>query len=173
MMSESPQRLAQRQAADLDAWRADMADQGRDGDQSITVAIEEAEPEIAHRLNLNVGDAVAVRRRVRTVDGEQHNTADTSYPRSISQGTAIEHPADIPQGTIALLQELGWPQLWFRDELTSRMPTPEEAGELLIPPGTPVVVQYRTGYSHGDRPIKVTVTIWPGDRAGLVYEDQP
>jgi len=173
MLSESPDRLEQRKAAGMDAWRADVADQGRAGGQSIAVAIEEAGAEVAHRLGLNVGDAVVVRRRIRTVDNDPHNSADTFYPHWIAQGTAIEHPADIKQGTIALLQELGWPQVRFRDELTSRMPTPEEAAELLIPPGVPVLVQYRTGYSDNDQPIKVTVTIWPGDRAGLVYEERP
>jgi GntR family transcriptional regulator len=172
MLSESPDRLEQRKAVGMDAWRADVADQGRDGGQSITVAIEEAGPEIAHRLGLDVGDAVVVRRRIRTVDSDPHNSAETHYPHGIVKGTAIEHPADIKQGTIALLRDMGYPQLRFRDELTTRMPTPEEAAELLIPPGVPVLVQYRTGYSNGDLPIKVTVTIWPGDRAGLVYEEQ-
>jgi hypothetical protein len=30
-------------------------------------------------------------------------------------------------------------------------------------------VQTRTGYTK-DRPVKVTVTVWPGDRSRLVYE---
>ena len=173
MLSESPQRLDHRQAAGLDAWRADVADQGRDGGQSIAVAIEEAGPKVARELGLDVGATVVVRRRVRTVDGDPHNEADTYYPREVAGGTPIEHPADIKQGTIALLHELGYPQLRFRDELTSRMPTPEETAKLAIPPGVPVLVQYRTGYSRDDLPIKVTVTIWPGDRAGLIYEEQP
>ena len=173
MLSESPERLEQRRAIGMDAWRADVADQGRDGRASIAVAIEEAAPDIADRLKLDAGGAVVVRRRVRTVDGDLHNSADTYHPHEIVQGTAIEHPADIPKGTIALLHDMGYPQLRFRDELTSRMPTPEETAKLAIPPGVPVMVQYRTGYSNNDLPIKVTVTIWPGDRAGLVYEEQP
>jgi len=32
-----------------------------------------------------------------------------------------------------------------------------------------VIVQTRTGYTT-DRPVKVTVTIWPADRARLIYE---
>ena len=173
MLSESPERLEQRRAAGMDAWRADVADQGHDGRASITVAIEEAAPEIARRLKLEAREAVVVRRRIRTVDGELHNSADTYYPHWLAGGTAIEHPADIRQGTIALLCELGYPQLRFRDELTTRMPVPGEDAKLAIPPGVPVLVQYRTGYSNNDLPIKVTVTIWPGDRAGLVYEERP
>ena len=167
--SESAERMTERRARGADAWVADAADQGRKADQDITVAIEEAGPEIAGRLEIPAGQLVAVRRRLRTIDGEVHNLNDTYYPRDISEGTLIEHPADVPQGVIAYMRDLGYIQVRMRDDLKMRMPAPIEAERLQIPPGVPVLVQYRTGYTT-ERPVKVTITIWPGDRTMLVYE---
>lgn len=167
--SESADRLTERRARGTDAWVADVTDQGKIPGQDITVAIEEAKPDIAARLGLPAGQLVAVRRRLRTVNGDPHNFADSTYPRDISEGTLIEHPADIPQGVIAYMAELGYPQDHYQDELMTRMPTPYEAERLNIPPGVPVLVHTRTGYTT-ERPVKVTITIWPGDRTNLVYD---
>jgi GntR family transcriptional regulator len=106
---------------------------------------------------------------VRSIDGEAHNLNDTYYLHSIAEGTPIMHPADVAQGTIALMRDMGYVQVRNRDEIETRMPTPEEAERLSIPPGVPVFVQYRTGYTT-ERPVKLTITIWPGDRVTLVYD---
>ena len=167
--SESQERIAERRASGRDAWMADATEQERRAGQHITVAIEQAGPEIASRLELPDEEPVAVRQRLRTIDGHPHNLNDTYYPRDISEGTAIEHPADVTEGTIALMRDMGYVQVRYRDDLETRMPTPEEAERLQIPPGVPVLVQYRTGYT-AERPVKLTVTVWPGDRTNLVYE---
>jgi GntR family transcriptional regulator len=167
--SESAERMTRRRAMGADAWVADVGDQGREGGQDITVAIEGAGPEAAGRLEMEEGQLVCVRRRLRTVDGEPHNLNDTYYPRDISEGTLIENPADIPQGVIAYMRDLGFVQVRFRDDLKMRMPAPDEAERLSIPPGVPVLVQYRTGYTT-ERAVKLTITTWPGDRTMLVYE---
>ena len=172
MKSESVERMEMRKVRGMDAWRADVKEQGREPDQDISVAIEEPSAYIAERLEMPPGMLVAVRRRIRTLDGEPHNIADTYYPRDISEGTLIENPADIEQGVIAYMAELGYVQERYRDELSSRMPTPSEAEHLQILPGVPVLVHRRTGYTS-ERPVKVTITIWPGDRSNLVYEDVP
>jgi GntR family transcriptional regulator len=167
--SESSDRAAERRATGVDAWVADAKDQGREAAQDIAVAIEGARQDIAERLSLPVGQLVAVRRRLRTIDGEPHNLNDTYYPRDISENTLIENPANIEKGVIAYMAELGYVQDQYRDDLGARMPAPAEAERLQIPPGVPVLVQYRTGYMQG-RPVKVTVTVWPGDRTNLVYD---
>jgi GntR family transcriptional regulator len=170
LRSESPAAIAEHAAAGVDSWTAAATEQDRAGGQQISVAIEEASASIAAHLGIGQGGEVTVRRRVRTLDGEPHNLATTYYPRSLTGGSAIEGPGDIPQGTIALLGEMGWPQTRSRDEIGTRMPAPAEREQLEVPPGVPVLVHVRVGYS-GDTPVKVTVTIWPGDRARLVYED--
>jgi DNA-binding GntR family transcriptional regulator len=55
------------------------------------------------------------------------------------------------------------------DELTARMPTPDESRLLELGAGTPVLVYVRTTYSK-DRPLRLTLTIFAGDRNRVVYE---
>lgn len=169
--SESAQRVTERRHAGVDAWVADAADQGWDGGQGISVAVMAATPDIASRLAIPEGDPVAVRQRIRTIAGEPHNLNDTFYPHDIAEGTPIMHPADIPQGVIALMRDLGYEQVRYTDEVTARMPTPDEAARLRIPEGSvPVMVQYRVGYTAERRPVKLTITVWPADRARLVWD---
>lgn len=167
--SESERRVAERRASGMDAWVADAADQGLKAGQDIAVAIVEAPPAVASRLELPEQELVIVRRRLRTINDLPHNLNDTYYPRDIAEGTPIMDPADVVQGTIALMRDLGYVQIRYRDDLETRMPDPVEAGRLNIPPGVPVLVQYRTGYT-AERPVKLTVTVWPGDRTSLIYE---
>jgi GntR family transcriptional regulator len=152
-----------------DAWVADNRDQGHEGTQQISVEICEAPPEIARLLEIPASERVIVRRRLRLSDGKPHNLNDTWYPADIAEGSPIAHPADVPQGTIALMKEMGYVQVRYRDEIEGRAPDPTEARRLRIPSGWPVIVQTRTGYTT-ERPVKVTVTIWPADRARLIYE---
>lgn len=52
---------------------------------------------------------------------------------------------------------------------TTRMPTPEEARELGLGTGTPVLVYVRTAHTT-ERPLRLVVTIFVGDRNRVVYE---
>jgi GntR family transcriptional regulator len=167
--SESRAWADHRASLGTDAWVTEAGEQGYAAGQSIAVAIVEAKAAIAKWLGLEPGTVVAVRQRLRTLDGEPHDLNDTYYPRDISKDTLIEQPADVPQGTIALMRAMGYEQERFADEVTARMPTPEEAHRLRIPPGVPVIVQTRTGYT-AQRPVKTTVTVWPADRVRLVWE---
>lgn len=167
--SESMDRADQRQVTGVDAWVADVKEARREPSQSIVVNIVNASDAIARHLDVPPGESVVVRRRVRMVDGDPHNLADTYYPMDIADGTPIMKPNDVTQGIIALMREMGHVQVRYVDELTWRMPTPDESRQLDIPVGVPVMVQSRTGYTE-ERPVKVTVTTWPGDRARMVYE---
>jgi len=77
-------------------------------------------------------------------------------------------PTDIAQGTTRLLAERGHLQVAFREEICTRMPTPEETSLLELRGGTPALVYVRTAYT-AQRPVRVTVTILAGDRNRIVY----
>lgn len=167
--SESRGRADERAISGADAWVADNRDQGREGTQQIAVEIAEAPPRIAGLLEIEAGSPIVVRRRVRVSSGSPHNLNDSWYPADIATGTPIAHPADIPQGVIKLMAEMGHVQIRYRDEIDARMPDPSEVQRLRIPTGWPVIVQTRTGYTE-TRPVRVTVTVWPADRSRLIYE---
>jgi GntR family transcriptional regulator len=165
--SESIER---RTAAGVDAWVADVRDQDHQPGQTITVQVEQAHGDVARWLEVEPGSLVAVRRRVRTVDDVPDNLNDTYYPMDLAQQIPeILNPADVPQGIIALMRERGFTQERYADELRWRPPTPEETSMLAIPAGVAVLVQARTGYT-ADRPVKTTVTTWPGHSHVMIYE---
>jgi GntR family transcriptional regulator len=167
--SESQARGDERRRTGGDTWTADNRDQGRVGTQEIRVEVAEASAWVAEKLEIPVGSVVVIRRLLRYSDGEPHNRNDTYFPGDIAEGTALMRPADIPQGAIALLGELGHPQEGWQDWDEARMPTPEEVRELRMATGFPVMLQVRAGYSL-ERPIRLAVTVWPGDRSVLIYK---
>jgi DNA-binding GntR family transcriptional regulator len=69
-----------------------------------------------------------------------------------------------------LLASIGHPQARIVDEIQIRMPTKEESSRLGLPTGTPVAEHMRTGLGKDGKPLRVMVTIAPGDRHTLVYE---
>jgi GntR family transcriptional regulator len=166
-MARADERLTLGSVAD--AWVADNREQGHEGTQTISVEIAIPPRDVAAQLGLDIEQQAVARRRLRLVDGKPHNLNDTWYPLDIAEGTPIMHPADVPQGVIALMRDMGYDQVRFRDKIGARAPEPAEAQRLRIPTGWPVIIQTRTGYTT-ERPVKVTVTVWPADRSELVYE---
>jgi GntR family transcriptional regulator len=56
------------------------------------------------------------------------------------------------------------------DDVTGRMPTPDEARELVLPPGVPVFRVLRTVYDTEGRPLEVQDSVAAADRHQLRYE---
>lgn len=165
--SESMERRAD---ATSDAWMTDIREQGREPGQDIRVELVKAGPEIGRTLEIDPGALVAVRRRIRTVDGRPDNLNDTYYDHALAlEIPEILSPDDVTQGIVALMRERGYVQVRYTHELRWRPPTPDEAQRLELPPGVAVLVQMNTGYTK-DRPVKTTVTTWPGDSHVMIYE---
>jgi GntR family transcriptional regulator len=154
----------------VDAWGTDVREQEREPGQDISVEVVAPAGDIATWLNVRTGDTVAVRRRLRTIDGQPDNISDTYYPMDIvNECPEILNPSDVTRGVLTLMAERGYTQVRCEDILRWGPPTPEAATKLDLGPGTAVLRQHRIGYSE-DRPIRVAVTIWPGDSHELRYE---
>ena len=165
-----PSRQKRRTAAASDAWVTDVEEQGRKPDQTITVEIVQASADIARWLQVDEGQVVAVRRRARTIDGEPDNLCDSYYPMDLTpQVPEILNPADVSRGVIRVMRERGYEQVRYVDELRWRPGNAEESAALNIPRGVAVLVQTRVGYS-AERPVRATVTTWPGDSHVMLYE---
>ncbi|RIQ18271.1 GntR family transcriptional regulator [Jiangella rhizosphaerae] len=162
---------ARRRPSGVDSWVDDMRSQGRVPRTDIEVAVLHAPVDVSERLNLDNGATVAVRRRIRFADDQPWNMNDSYYPMWLAQEVpAILDPADVTTGLTVHLADRGYAQVYYNDELTARMPTPDEAKALNIGPGVPVMCHMRTGVTKGGKPIRVTVTVMPGDRHRLLYE---
>jgi GntR family transcriptional regulator len=152
-----------------DAYYDEVRQQGRQPSQLFDLRIESASLAVAERLQVQEGDAVVVRRMLRYVDGEPWSIQDSSYPMDIAQQCGLLVPHDLPRGTVRAMAEHGHVEVGYRDEITTRMPAPEEAGTLDLGTGVPVLAYVRTAYTK-ERPVRLTETIFAGDRNRLVYE---
>ncbi|WP_460704656.1 GntR family transcriptional regulator [Myceligenerans halotolerans] len=148
----------------------DQEKAGRAPTQTIEVAIVRPPQDVAERLLLGPDDVAVVRRRLRSLEDEPFLTNDSYFPLDITQGTPIMHPQDIARGANQVLAEHGHVQVRATDEFTVRMPTPDEQHRLDLAPGTPVAYQLTTGYGPDDKPLRVAVTVLPGDRHVIIFE---
>jgi DNA-binding GntR family transcriptional regulator len=152
-----------------DAWETDIESQGHDPTRQDLRVEEITPPEtIAARLNLDPRTGVCVvRRHVRYIDGNPAIISDDYFDEKIVRGTELAEPEDTTREDI--LKEAGYEQVYDVDEIITRMPTPDEITRLGIPAGTPVAELIRTGYTADNKPVRVMISIVPGDTLILQY----
>ncbi|GAA2598571.1 MULTISPECIES: GntR family transcriptional regulator [Streptomyces] len=149
------QRLAQRQWGNgRSIWSADIENRSLEVDR-ITVADEAAPDGVAAVLSLADEETVCVRRRRFVLDGKPVLLATSYLPASLVAGTAITQEDTGKGGTYARLAELGCEPVHFREEIRSRMPSKDEASQLSMSAGTPVILVCRTAFTDEGRPVEV------------------
>jgi len=164
-------------ALGLPGFNAQALEQGQRPEQRIrSVATVSAPPEVATRLSLDESSPVVVRRRVFLLEGQPAALCDSYYPAEWASGTPIEQPERIRGGVYALIEDPEGPirrQIARSiDDLIARMPTHEEAVELGLPPGVPVVRVLRTVFDSADLPVEVQDSVMAADRHEFRYEEQ-
>lgn len=152
-----------------DSFNTDVREAGRAPESEFMLKIEPASPYVAKELGLDEGTSTVLRSVLRFVDGAPWSIQNTWYPMSLAAGTRLIDPTDIPEGTTRYLATLGYVQIGYWDEWTTRMPSPAESRKLELGPGTPLLICRRTGYTT-EQPLRVTETIFAGDRNRIVYE---
>jgi GntR family transcriptional regulator len=136
----------------------------------IKVSTSSPPPDVASLLQLPVSAKVVVRSRRYLLDGRPVETAVSYIPAGLATGTAITEPNPGPGGIYARLEESGHTLERFAEEVSARMPTPDEVRALLLPPGVPVFRLVRTAYDTDDRPVEVCDTIMAADAYVLAYD---
>lgn len=156
---------------DLDGWASDVADQGGKPHEEV-VAVEVVDPpgSVREHLTLPDDEMALLRRRIRYINGKPAQLSSSYFPYELVKGTAFMRPGSqsAPGG---LLASIGYPQVSKRHEITARNATPEEADELELLPGTPLIRHVLTGYSAKKRPLRCMVTLAASDVARLVVEE--
>ncbi len=132
-------------------WAADIGERKLTVD-GITVAREDAPERVAAVLESAV---VWVRRRRYVLDGKPVMTAVSYLPAELVAGSAITREDPGEGGIYARLAELGQEPARFREEIRSRMPSPQEADALGLGAGTPVVLVCRTAFTARGRAVEV------------------
>lgn len=155
--------------ASSDAWESDIEGQGHDPTRQ-DLHVERIRPprNIAVRLNLDTErDFCIVRRRTRYIDRQPGITSDDYFDEAIVRGTELAEPEDTTREDI--LKEAGYEQTYDVDEITTRMPTPDEMTRLALGAGQPVAEHIRTGYTAAGKAVRVMISIIPGDKLILRY----
>ncbi|MEU9217594.1 GntR family transcriptional regulator [Streptomyces sp. NPDC048376] len=149
------QRLAQQQWGNgRSIWSTDIEDRSLDVDQ-VTVSEEAAPDNVAAVLDLAEEETVCVRRRRFVLDGKPVLLTTSYLPASLVAGSAITQEDTGPGGMYARLAELGYKPVHFREEVRSRMPSKDEAAQLDMSAGTPVILVCRTAFTAEGRPVEI------------------
>ncbi|MFD5652051.1 GntR family transcriptional regulator [Streptomyces sp. NPDC127039] len=149
------QRLAHQQWGNgRSIWSTDIENRSLEVDQ-VTVSEEAAPDGVGAVLNLADEETVCVRRRRFVLDGKPVLLATSYLPTPLVTGSAITREDTGPGGTYARLAELGFGPVHFREEIRSRMPSQNEATQLAISAGTPVILICRTAFTDEGRPVEV------------------
>ncbi|CAO0835645.1 GntR family transcriptional regulator [Streptomyces sp. ScaeMP-e48] len=162
------QRLAyERWGAGRSVWETERGDRGLEVDQ-VEVYEGAASENAARTLGLEAGESACIRSRRFVLDGKPVMLATSYLPASLVAGSAITQRDTGPGGTYARLAELGHKPVHFREEIRSRMPSPEEASRLNLPEGTPVMLVCRTAFEEEGRAVEVNEMVL--DAAAYVLE---
>jgi GntR family transcriptional regulator len=125
---------------------------------------------IQERLRLTPSDNVVVRTRRYLANGVPVETAVSYIPAEIADGTAIAELNTGPGGIYARIEDAGYILDHFTEEVTARMPTPEERKDLQLGASVPVLRVVRTAYATDGRPVEVCDTIKAAPAYLLEYE---
>jgi GntR family transcriptional regulator len=128
-------------------------------------------PDIADRLKVpSDEESVLHRENHYFADDEPVQIVSTYLRWDEAQGTLLMQPKAGPHGIYGRLEELGHTMTRVRDEISARMPTPEEAGLLELPSGVPVLEVLHTSLDQDLEPFEVSRYVHRADRTGLLYE---
>nr|WSW45742.1 UTRA domain-containing protein [Streptomyces sp. NBC_01001] len=136
----------------------------------LSVGDEPAPAAVSAVLGLAEGASACVRRRRLLLGGKPVLLATSYLDAVLVAGTPIAEPDSGPGGIYARLAELGCEPVRFREELRSRMPSPEETERLGLAAGTPVVLVCRTAFAADGRAVEVDEMVLDASAYVLEYE---
>lgn len=135
----------------------------------VTIRSESANAEVAEALHLPAETQVLVRDRVMFADEEPVQLATSYFPRTLTEGTAIELEDTGPGGVYARLEEAGHRLTYFEECVQIGRASDYEASQLDIPVGTPVYRIVRTAHAD-EQPVEINYITALGDRYELYYQ---
>ena len=136
------------------------------------IEVTESQPpaEVADRMGISDDSSVVVRSRRYLLDGKPVEIAVSYIPADLARDTPISDPNPGRGGIYARLEEQGHALARFTEDVTARMPTPEETRLLNLAPGVPVFRLIRTAYDMDNRPVEVCDTVMAANAYQLSYE---
>jgi len=156
----------------LSPFLLECAKQGKVGRFEV-LSIERMIPpkDVAKRLNLTEGtDSVLRRENVFWADSDPLQRVTTWLPWSLSEGTSLtEVEVQHPFGIHGILEQQGHTMARILDEVSARMPKPDERELLRMPPGVPVIDVLHTSVDTAGIAYELTRFVMRADMSGLLY----
>lgn len=136
-----------------------------------SIARETPPSDVAERLGVPADEQSVVHR-------ENHYFADDEPVQIVStylrwdevKDTLLMQPKTGKDGIYGRLEELGHVMTRVRDEISARMPSPEEAAILQLLPGVPILEVLHTSLDQDLKPFEVSRYVHRADQTGLLYE---
>jgi GntR family transcriptional regulator len=156
----------------LSPFRIEVERQGRSPHTECrSVTTTQPPADVARRLGLTDGQEVVRRENWYFADDEPVQVGVTYIPAELVAGSPLATGKKLGRGSIyQRFEDLGHPIARIREEVSARMPTPEEVTGLAMPPGVPVIEVLHTSVDDRGRAFEVTRFVMRADVNGLDYE---
>jgi GntR family transcriptional regulator len=157
----------------LSPFLLECAKQGKTGRFEV-LSIDRVQPpaEVAERLNVSPHTKSVLRREnVFYADDDPVHRVTTYVPWPIAKGTGLlQEEVPHPYGIHGVLEDQHHTMTRIREEISTRMPRPEEISHLQLRPGVPVLDVLHTSIDQDGEPYEVTRFVMRGDMTGLLYD---
>jgi GntR family transcriptional regulator len=124
--------------------------------------------EIARRLRTEPDTQVISRHQQRFIDEIPWSLQTSYYPMNfVTSGKAprLLIAENMPDGVVSYLEDaMGIRQVGYRDWITARTPDSNEQSFFRIAHDATVFEIFRTGFDETEKPVRLTVTVFPADR---------
>ncbi len=157
----------------LSPFLLECAKQGKTGRfEVLSIDRVQPPPEVAERLGVPAtAKSVLRRENVFYADDDPVNRVTTYIPWSIAEGTGLlQDEVPHPFGIHGILEDQHRVMTRIREEVSTRMPRPEESRLLRLRPGVPVLDVWHTSIDQDGEPYELTRFVMRGDMTGLLYD---
>lgn len=150
----------------------ECARQGRTGRfQVLSVEQTEASATVTAHLELDAQAPVLRRENIFWADDDPVYRVTTWVPWHIAEGTSLlEDEVGHPYGIHGVFEDRGHVMARSREEVTARMPDPQERALLRLTSGVPVLEVLHASIDQDQAPYELTRFVMRADLTGLSYD---
>ena len=157
----------------LSPFLLECAKQGKTGRfEVLSIDRVQPPPDVAERLGVpDKTKSVLRRENVFYADDDPVNRVTTYIPWDIAKGTGLLQD-EVPHqyGIHGVLEDQHHVMTRMREEVSTRMPRPDEVAALRLRPGVPVLDVWHTSIDQDGQPYELTRFVMRGDMTGLLYD---
>ena len=157
----------------LSPFLLECAKQGKTGRfEVLSIDRVQPPPDVAERLGVpDKTKSVLRRENVFYADADPVNRVTTYVPWEIAKGTGLLQD-EVPHqyGIHGVLEDQHHVMTRIREEVSTRMPRPDEVAALHLRPGVPVLDVWHTSIDQEGQPYELTRFVMRGDMTGLLYD---